>query len=513
MLGFQNDRQMIADAQRAGVSWRLRAAALAIAVAVLALAGTKAPARAQSVRQGEPIQLRPPLTSEAAAPALTIEAAVDQAQRNFPQVYRRQAEVRAASFAVRAQQFAEYMPASNFAYQQSAGSHNRLSQSLFKNTTFPEMTGGATLFHDSFRPRTYSATGALLDWTPIDFGLHRARIAQAQTLQTQAQSACALTRFQAAENAANAFLNLIIAQQEVLAANSTVNRFQILFDIVHSLVKSGLRPGVDEQLARAQLVQAQNNLLRAQQNEEFAEADLAEQLGTPESLIVVDPHPIADVSEPPVLTVATPALANHPLAVLSQSTIGTLAAAERVYRRSYDPVIHWMGDLNFRGSGIGKSGLNQKYTAYGLSPSISNWLVGVEVDFPFLDWFRIRQQTLAQAQRVTAERYNYQAIIQSLQAADRRSRAQLRAAIRIAENMPVQVAAAQEAELRARTRYRAGLASIADVAETENVLTETLVEQAVARVGVWKALLAQSDARGDMQPFLAQVGAARNRGM
>jgi outer membrane protein TolC len=75
----------------------------------------------------------------------------------------------------------------------------------------------------------------------------------------------------------------------------------------------------------------------------------------------------------------------------------------------------------------------------------------------------------------------------------------------IAANTPVQLAAAQQSESQARARYQAGLASIVEVADTQSLLAQAEVQDQLARIDVWRALLAQAVAQGSLTPFLSMV--------
>jgi outer membrane protein TolC len=68
--------------------------------------------------------------------------------------------------------------------------------------------------------------------------------------------------------------------------------------------------------------------------------------------------------------------------------------------------------------------------------------------------------------------------------------------------------AARAAERQATARYRAGLASVIDVAEAQRLLTQAEIDDAVARLGVWDAMLILARSIGDLDPFLANVKAA-----
>ena len=66
----------------------------------------------------------------------------------------------------------------------------------------------------------------------------------------------------------------------------------------------------------------------------------------------------------------------------------------------------------------------------------------------------------------------------------------------------MQLAAAQQSEAQARARYQAGLASIVEVADAQSLLAQAEYQDQLARVDVWRALLAEAVAQGNLTPFL-----------
>jgi outer membrane protein TolC len=76
------------------------------------------------------------------------------------------------------------------------------------------------------------------------------------------------------------------------------------------------------------------------------------------------------------------------------------------------------------------------------------------------------------------------------------------AARAIATNTPIQLAAARQTETQARARFDAGLANIVEVAEAQSLLVQAEYQDAAARVDVWRALLAQAVANGNLTPFV-----------
>jgi outer membrane protein TolC len=78
----------------------------------------------------------------------------------------------------------------------------------------------------------------------------------------------------------------------------------------------------------------------------------------------------------------------------------------------------------------------------------------------------------------------------------------MKAAIDIAQNTPAERDAARAGESQARARYQNGLTSVMEVAEAQRLLAQAEADDAVARLGVWRALLASAQVRGDLAPFL-----------
>jgi outer membrane protein TolC len=127
------------------------------------------------------------------------------------------------------------------------------------------------------------------------------------------------------------------------------------------------------------------------------------------------------------------------------------------------------------------------------------------VNWNFLDWFRIKQEKKIQDQRIVAQQQDMNLVLQNLKTEDFKARSQIRTAIALAANMPVQVDAAALAVKQAQARYQTGLGSVAQVAEANTVLAQSRMQEAIARVGVWRAMLQVASVHGDLRPFMAEA--------
>jgi hypothetical protein len=99
----------------------------------------------------------------------------------------------------------------------------------------------------------------------------------------------------------------------------------------------------------------------------------------------------------------------------------------------------------------------------------------------------------------------YEESVLAVTAQQRTADAMVDAARAIAQNTPIQLAAAQQSEAQARARYDAGLAGIVEVAEAQNLLAGAEYLNGVARVDVWRSLLTRAVAQGDLTPFIEML--------
>ncbi len=454
--------------------------------------------------KGQAIYLRAYEDAHAPAKALTLAGAVLYAERNYPKILQLQAQVRAAQKQVSVQKVKEYNPYALMSYQQVVATHNKLTQILFSSPVLPPNPGPGLGTVD-MKPQYFSGTGFIFDWAPIDFGLHKARIQESKAGLKLAQANFAVTQLDVAVQAASSFLMTVVMEEQVKAAQANVQRFQDFSRIVHSLTDADLRPAADASLADAQLANSQNDLIRARLQYELAIAEFANSLGLGGQRVSIDPGPIAVIAEPPDLQAMPPAFESHPFALQGMASILTHAARKQALDREYYPIFRWLGGMNFRGSSLNIKGKEQSANASGFAPAVANWNVGLVVDFPFMDILRIKAEKKVVLERISAERHSYNLILQNLRTQDVQARARVNAAVELAANMPVQVAASLKASRQAEARYQAGLGTVAQVAQANQVLAESRVKEAVAKVGVWQALLSMAAVHGELKPFLDEA--------
>ena len=433
---------------------------------------------------------------------LTLLNAIELARKNYPAVKETRARATGAQEGVGLARTA-YVPRLDVLWQGNRATRNNVFGLLLPQGVVPPISGpvlGTTTYDSVWG----SAAGALLSWQAVDFGVRKANVEAARAQATLASAQTALTELDATAAAADAFLSVLAADEAVRAARANVDRLQTFAESVRTLVRNQLRPGADESRADAELAIAQNQVSQAIQASTFARAGLAEAIGAAGATFTLEPGPLAQLpSVSPTPPAETPNVDAHPAVRAEAAAIETVQARERAVARTYAPRVDLQTAFSGRGTGADVPG--QPPAGNGWSLDVPNWAVGVTVSFQVLEGIAVSARKRVEAQNELAERARHEQAIQQVTTERTRAQALMTAASDIARNTPAELKAATDAETRARARYSSGLASVTEVAEAQRLLAQAEADDAVARLGVWRAFLAVAQAAGDLTPFLERL--------
>jgi len=435
------------------------------------------------------------------AQPLTLTRAVETALKNYPSIRVSQEQINAAAAGIQLARTA-YLPRIDVLAQANRATRNNVFGLLLPQSTIPSMSG-PVIGTNNLGTVWGSAIGALVTWEPFDFGLRQASVDAATAARTQHEATLKRTQFDVSAAAADGYVTLVAAQETVRAAQAGVDRAETLSRTIGALVNAELRPGADASRAQAELAAARTQLIQAQQAVDVSRANLSQFVGLEPAQITVSAPKLLQLPPEP----APPPLdtARNPLSLEQSAVVDQLRSQLKVLERSYFPRFTLQGAAYARGTGAELNGTNLG-GLNGLAPSTQDYALGFTVTFPVMDKASIRAKEAGQSAAIRAETARYQQIATDLKARWNAAVANAKGARNVAANTPVQVAAARAATDQATARYQSGLGDIDAVAEAQRLLTQAEIDDALARLGVWRALLGVATAAGDLQPFLAEVG-------
>jgi outer membrane protein TolC len=433
--------------------------------------------------------------------ALTLPQTVQAASEKYPAVRAALEGVEAAAAGISLAR-ASYLPRADLLGQINRATRNNVFGLLLPQSVIPSISGPVLGANDMTNVWG-SAAGILVSWEPFDFGLREAKVESAESARRLALSSSVRTRFDVSTAAADAFLTVLAAHQTVRAARAGVDRARVIQELVDALVKAELRPGVDSERARAEGALAEAQLIGAEQAAEVAQASLAQLLGVVPADVEVQPGPLLQL--PPEFEPGASRPEDHPLAAEQRAAVAEVQAREKTLERSYYPHFNLQAATYARGTGARTDGTTGGAFS-GFGPDTANWAVGLTVTFPIMELPSLRAQRQIELHRERAEEARYRQVLQDLEGGLAKARARLEGARRIARTTPVRLEAARAAEQQAMARYRSGLATMVEVADTERLLAQAEIDDGLAKLNVWRAQLGLASASGDLTPFLKQAG-------
>lgn len=438
-----------------------------------------------------------PQTNDASPKLLTLEDALNYALQHYPAVRASLEQISAARAGISLAR-SQYLPALNGVYQDSRATQNQVPGIWLGTPITPTVEGpvGAS----SGQSYWGSQGIASFSWEPFDFGLRPSIVGQAKSAADKANADLAVTQLQVATAVGNFFLTALAARQAVIAAQANVDRWQAFNQSIHALVDASLRPGADASRADAQLAQSKVRLYQIQQAEQAARATLAALMGTAGTEIRLDAGGL--LALPPIESLPNVAPAENPLARDQMATVRQIQAQEKTLSRTDYPRVFLQGDGFARGSEIPNNGtIIGNWN--GLAPARANWVAGVTITFPNIFDFKAlgAEKQVAKANELS-QKALYDKTIQDLTGQVQSALTQLKSAQLVAQQTPIELAAARASETQSRARYDASLATLVEVSDAEGLLAQAEIDDAIARLNVWRGLFSVADAQGNLQNFL-----------
>lgn len=436
---------------------------------------------------------------------ITIGAAIDAAVHAVPAVTEATARAAAAAAAVDESK-AAYIPRLDGVWQLNRASRNNVFGLLLPQSIVPAISG-PVLGTDTFESVWGSAAGLLFSAEVFDFGRRSAALESARAQQRSSEASADVARLDAGVAVADAYLAALGAQQSVTAARANVERLETLRGRVKAQVDAELKPGADQSRIDAELAAARNRLITSEQLLAVGKLTIAEAMGRPDLDVTLDPAGLLTFD--PAAGPAVQPVTSHPAVIAATASAKAAEMRSEATRLAFRPRIYFNSALASRASGASVDGTIDG--SRGLWPDVPNWAAGLTVSFPFLERSANKARLSIDRADASALQARLLGVTQRQQFASREAQVMLDAAVRMAANIPTQLAAARQADTQARARYEAGLTSILEVADAQRLLAQAESEDALASLAVWRARLAVAAASGDLAPFIAETASAMTR--
>lgn len=425
-----------------------------------------------------------------------LREVLKQAEANYPLLKAKAHEVQSRRDGVALARSAA-LPSMDAVYQLNYATYNNIT-GMAAGQGFVPISGPPSTSNE-YAGVFSSVGGLLLDWEPFTFGRLKSKINTAKAYQDYEEADQAREIFQHQVNTANAYLDLVMTHELVKVYSKNLERAEDNLRIVKSLARSGLKPGTDTALFKAELSKAKIELLNYERLRETQHILLSELLGGNESIHPIDssffkrlPNASSDSS-----------LRNHPEIRLSASRLTINLHEKALLQRSLYPKLSLWGTVYARGSGIRYDGYVDSQE--GLSFSRYNYGAGVVLSIPLLRFTGVHHQVSAHESLIRAEEERLNSVKLHLSKQNDIANATLSNALATAMESPSFYESSEFSYRTLLSRYNSGLVNYADLIQAQYSLIKSEADLKKSHLDAWKALLYKAAVQGDIAIFLNQL--------
>ena len=431
----------------------------------------------------------------------SLSAMVDSAMNHYPQLLQKKALVNSALAHVKDVKHS-YLPSLNISDEINVASANQLTGTSLPIEIIPSISGG---IRASNNWQAVSTNIAVLysEYLLTDFGLKNAKINTAVSFSKVQQSDLQRTGFSVKAGLTQTYLQLVQAELRLNAEMKNIDRYKYLFNLIKSITKSGINPGVDSSQAKAELSKArlQYNQVKGIVNQ------LKDQLSfytgiTPDKLVV-------DSSLQVYTTDVIPAKFNmdsisNPLIDYYIQKRDYDITTEKLISKSYLPKVILAGSSWARGSSISYNDQYKSLTS-GLGYQRFNYAAGISVVYDLFNTVHKRDKLAVSKFETEAAGYELEQQKLSLNTALIKSEEAIKTAEENLVELPIQMHAAQDVYRQKLAQYKAGIISLIDLTNASFVLYRSEIDYIDAKNSWYIAVFEKATATNNLDIFIQQI--------
>ncbi len=396
-----------------------------------------------------------------------------------------------------------FLPQIRAGEQVNIGSDNSLAGGYFTFGITPSASAGVRASNNA-----QAATGNLAvlysEYELVNFGLNTAKLNNANAYVGLQQADVDREQYLLQLDIARLYFNLLRQQYRLGADKQNTDRAQQIFTVIQALTSSGINPGADSSLAKAELsktiISYNQTLGRINQ--------LKEQLSLVTGIAATDM--IIDTLSGTAYTVvpslpAVPADSLHnPLLDYFSRKKEIYASTDNLIRKLYGPRILLAASTWARGSSIQYND-NYKSLGTGIGYQRFNYMAGIAFTYNLFNGLYKKDKLAINRYQLEASGYELQQQQLSLQAAIRQADNTIDIIRGNLQQLTVQLQSAQVTYEQKTAQYKAGLISLIDLTNASFVLYRSQTDFIETTSEWYLALLDKAAASGQLVSFIQTI--------
>lgn len=432
---------------------------------------------------------------------VSLSALNDSADHYLPRLLEKRALVKGANAYV-TETRNQFLPSVRFNDQVNIGSDNSVAGSYFPYSIIPSTSSG---IRDANDYQAVSGNLAILygEYDLVDFGYKNARIGYAKSEQAFSSSDLQREMYILHGRICRAYFHLMISEARMNVEKETVKRYDTIFSVIRALTMSGIKPGSDSSLAKAELSKSRITYNQIDEQAKNDREEISYLTGITTGRITADSNLMSIENKKNNDQIPSDSSAN-PLLEYYNSLNNVYIANERLISKSYLPKISLSAASWARGSSIVYDD-QYKSMSQGLGYQRFNYLAGISFQYDLFNGIhkKDRLKTFGFERDASALELKQQEI--NLASAARQAQNSIDIAEKNLLELPVQYKAAMDTYNQKIAQYKAGIITLIDLTNAAFVLDRALNDYAETRGNWWLARLDKAIATGQLAAFIQTI--------
>lgn len=448
--------------------------------------------------------LMPSLSLFAQQKKYTLQDFIDSAQHHLPVLLQKQALVEAAKAGVTDARHA-FLPTSYIGDELTAATDNSIPGSYISFGIIPSSSSGVR--SSNLYQSAIGNIGFFYNqYELLDFGLKKATVRNAQAYLNVTQADRDREAYLVKWQVARLYLDILKSEFQLAIDQQNASRYDTIFTVIRAVTESGIKPGADSSLAKAELSKARTTVNQTFGQMRQLQQQLAYLCGLPADEIAVD------TSNTRGYLSALGVIGNPSADGTLNPLIGFFDKEKELYlqradlvKKSYLPRVLINGVGWARGSSIDYTNNYKSSVASGLGYQRFNYLAGLTLEYDLFNIVHRRDKERIALNNARASDYGLQQQQLSLQNVGNKADEAISAATKNLVEIPVQIGAAGNAFDQKTAQYKAGIINLVDLTNAGFVLYRSQSDY-VQTLSDW--LLANLDkysATGALDQFIQSI--------
>jgi len=446
--------------------------------------------------------LLPSLSLFAQQKRYTLKDFIDSAQHHLPVLLQKQALVEAARAGVTDARHA-FLPTSYIGDEVTAATDNSIPGSYISFGIIPSSSSGvrsANLYQTAIGNIGFFYN----QYELLDFGLKKATVHNAQAYLHLTQADRDREAYLIKWQVAKLYFDVLKSQFQLAIDKQNVSRYDTLFTVIRAVTGSGIKPGADSSLAKAELSKARTTYNQTLGQIRQQQQQLSYLSGISVGDIAIDTADtrgyLAALGNP-----SQGGAAANPLIDFFSKEKDLYLQREDLAKKSFLPRVLVSGVGWARGSSIDYTNNYKSSAASGLGYQRFNYLAGLTLEYDLFNIVHRKDKERIARNNALASDYGLQQQQLELQNVGNRADEAIRTATKNLMEVPIQIGAATAAFDQKTAQYKAGIINVVDLTNASFVLYRSQSDY-VQTLSDW--LLANLDkysATGALDTFIQSI--------